>query len=136
MRVTSTDPDPNGTVEASGCELKNDVTIDLPQNNAVGFADGINWTTGVVENVVVPFVSSSLIESSSNLAPWIQCTTSSQCTDKCLAASTRTTAYSSAPLWVGSRLKTWEGCVGSPTRLLRAGNEDLHTADETTFVDF
>ncbi len=50
LAVASTSPD--GNVQATGCELKSDHTIDMSRDNAAGWMSTINWATDVTQNFV------------------------------------------------------------------------------------
>lgn len=137
MKVTSTSQ--NGNVQATGCERKGDVTIDMNADNAAGFMSGINWTTDVVQDIVVPIVQESGSGSGSGQAltltaapdrgEWETCTDSTQCKNQCCSSKYSDGVLKCTP--VGG-FKPSEGCVGSATRRLRGNNEaEVLTADET-----
>ena len=134
MKVTSTNT--NGNVQATGCERKSDVDIDLSKNNAAGFAAGIKWTTDVATTIVVPVATSLATTSTAPKGDWQTCSTSAECQNQCCSSKYSDGVLKCTP--VGG-FKTSEGCVGSATRRLRGNNEDgVLTADETntTFMHY
>jgi len=95
-------------------------------DNAAGFMSGINWTTDVVQDIVVPIVQESESGSGSGsgsgqaltltAAPdrgeWEKCTDSTQCKNQCCSSKYSDGVLKCTP--VGG-FKPSEGCVGSST---------------------
>eukprot|EP00985_Skeletonema_marinoi_P033129 scaffold40534_cov548-Skeletonema_marinoi.AAC.1 len=118
LKVTSTSQ--NGNVQATGCERKGDVTIDMNADNAAGFMSGINWTTDVVQDIVVPIVQESgsgsgqalTLTAAPDRGEWETCTDSTQCKNQCCSSKYSDGVLKCTP--VGG-FKPSEGCVGSST---------------------
>jgi len=116
LKVTSTNT--NGNVQATGCERKSDVDIDLSKNNAAGFAAGIKWTTDVATTIVVPVATSLATTSTAPKGDWQTCSTSTECQNQCCSSKYSDGVLKCTP--VGG-FKTSEGCVGSSTSTPKLG---------------
>jgi hypothetical protein len=121
----------NGAVTASGCELKNDVNIDMNNDTWKAFADTVNFTYDVATNIVVPAMTLTASPPTPKPTPkpttpppsptkgdWQLCSTSTECQNQCCSSKYSDGVLKCTP--VGG-FKTSEGCVGSSTSTTKLG---------------